>query len=442
MIYKINVYLTQTNDFNEKYTAFFKLIDNKYKILSKEYIFYDNTNFENYNPKSINSYIELEINSNSREFETEFSDLCTNYSFIKNFTINQFGYNLSNDQTISITPDQLNRLVDTIDKLFYIRKNIFDNLKNRNIENIQSILNDLSNTKYKLKSNVISLRFTDLQKELENIETYLHEYSRKHGIDCNISFSTNIQKIDKLIFSKLKPCILSIFNLFINEELELKKKSIDYRPCDINIYFSQKFNKLSILIKNSHIKQYIDFNLYSRILENESINLSKDIRKNEKEMSLINYFKTINELNGRIYLDENYNIVSKIRLNYLNLNALVVKNDNIHLVIDKNSCEKLIDFDDNNIYYLNDTKYYGYDNYKFPIINYVDNASNVLILKIDKGRYAFLVNKVLYEQNLFVRTFNTQNGIYLGYCLLKDTKKAYIINLKSLLLERKNEKKY
>lgn len=102
----------------KKYTAFFKLIDNKYKILSKEYIFYDNTNFENYNPKSINSYIELEINSNSREFETEFSDLCTNYSFIKNFTINQFGYNLSNDQTISITPDQLNRLVDNIDKLF------------------------------------------------------------------------------------------------------------------------------------------------------------------------------------------------------------------------------------------------------------------------------------------------------------------------------------
>lgn len=100
--------------------------------------------------------------------KTEFSDLCTNYSFIKNFTINQFGYNLSNDQTISITPDQLNRLVDNIDKL-YIRKNIFDNLKNRNIENIQSILNDLSNTKYKLKLNVISLRFTDLQKELENI---------------------------------------------------------------------------------------------------------------------------------------------------------------------------------------------------------------------------------------------------------------------------------
>lgn len=180
--------------------------------------------------------------------------------------------------------------------------------------------------------------------------------------------------------------------------------------------------------------------MYSRILESESLNLSKDIRKNEKEMSLINYFKTINELNGRIYLDENYNIVSKIRLNYLNLNALVVKNDNINLVIDKNSCENIIDFDDNNIYYLNDTKYYGHDNYKFPIINYVDNASSVLILKIDKGRYAFLVNKVLYEQNLFVRTFNTQNGIYLGYCLLKDTKKAYIINLKSLLLERKNEK--
>lgn len=32
---------------------------------------------------------------------------------------------------------------------------------------------------------------------------------------------------------------------------------------------------------------------------------------------------------------------------------------------------------------------YGYDNYKFPIINYVDNASNVLILKIDKGDMLF-----------------------------------------------------
>lgn len=83
-------------------------------------------------------------------------------------------------------------------------------------------------------------------------------------------------------------------------------------------------------------------------------------------MSLINYFKTINELNGRIYLDENYNIVSKIRLNYLNLNALVVKNDNIHLVIDKNSCEKLIDFDDNNIYYLNDAKCMGMITINFP----------------------------------------------------------------------------
>lgn len=55
------------------------------------------------------------------------------FILLKNFTIDNLGIICQMTKLISITPDQLNRLVINDDKLFYIRK-YFDNLKNRNIK--------------------------------------------------------------------------------------------------------------------------------------------------------------------------------------------------------------------------------------------------------------------------------------------------------------------
>ena len=45
----------------------------------------------------------------------------------------------------------------------------------------------------------------------------------------------------------------------------------------------------------------------------------------------------------------------------------------------------------------------------------------------------------IYKEKIFVRHINDMSGDFIGDCLLKDTKKAYILNLAKYLESRTNE---
>lgn len=442
MKYKLNIYFKNTENFEISISNFFSSLEKICKILSKQFIYYNNVGLEEFNPKSINCFIEISVVTNNSKLDYFISKMINDYPFITNYILKK-DCDTSTEETISITQNQLNDIIDNIDKLFYIRKDLDDNLKHLDSnkkEHISNTLKNLSLTKYNLKSSVLSLRFVDLTTEFEEIKNILIDYAKSYGIDFKIHFNTNDIELDKLIYSKLKNSLISILSLFINEELELKQKNIEYTNAIISINCYQELNEFKLNISNNHLKFYNDFDIYTQIFENDFSYNCVDIAKQEKEMTLINYNNTIKQLNGRIYIDENCNIVTNIKLDFLKLFALIIKIDFTHYAIDKTYIEDIIEFDNSSIFELDNNRYYGYKNYKFPILNEISNPKNILIVKIDNNRYAYPVHRILYEEKIFATQLSAGNSMILGYSLLKDTKKAHILNLKSILLEKKMKK--
>ena len=71
-----------------------------------------------------------------------------------------------------------------------------------------------------------------------------------------------------------------------------------------------------------------------------------------------------------------------------------------------------------------------------PILNSVTNPKFAIQICIKLQNFILLVNDVLYEEKIFVRPIENDNNNFIGECLLKDTKKAYILNLASYLERR------
>lgn len=435
MLYKLTITFKKDYDIEKiNILDFFKKIKESFNVISKEYVFLDNNiSFNDYVPDKINCFLEFIISFDGNNIDELVKKFLSDFDFILDYILIKLSEVESKKDEFSINSSQINNLVNNIDKLFYIRKDLQEMskfIRKDKKDEYYRLIKNLSLTKYYLKDETFNLRMINVTNELKNIQSRLVEYAKTFGIDFQLNYDiNNTITMDKILFFAIKPSLISLLYAFIHEENEKRQKNIEKKEFIVSINFIQDFNKIKIIINNPNIQ----YNLaYTNIAKNDFYS----IKENELELSFLNYKHIIESKDGRLYIDEDSNIVTKLPLNFLTLNCYIIKTALGYFAIDKTKVINVFKYNKDNVVSINNVKYFKISSFEMPILNSVTNPKFAIQICIKLQNFILLVNDVLYEEKIFVRPIENDNNNFIGECLLKDTKKAYILNLASYLERR------
>lgn len=460
MNYKINIFLKKDIDLsNPEIMEFITKFNEQFEVINENFIFYDKNSIEYYNELKLNTYLQYYVNSNNQK---DISLFLEKYNFINKFSISANNIK-DNNENIIINIGQINRLVESIDKLFFIRKEFQEMQKyldEEKKEKYSKLLKDLSLTKYSLKKETINLRIVDLYEKLNKIDKTLQEYGQLFGLDLKLNFKITNLKLDKILFSNIQSSLIDVLYNIILSEVDRKNKKLNYSKNHvfiINLLLKQEFNKVKIEISaNKHKldydqilerlideriieknKNYQKNEIYNLIFTNDFLASSKDPEIKERELALLNFYNTVKSLNGKMYIKNNENdeiiYIAKIPIQFLILSATIIKIKDNYYAIETDCIEDISDFRINNIIKVNSFKYYKNNKTELPIMNMYDDAKKALTVVIKNQRHIFLVDDILYQEQIFVRPLQVNSDIYIGDCLLKDNKRAYIIDFEKYM---------
>lgn len=435
MLYKLTITFKKDYDIEKiNILDFFKNIKESFNVISKEYVFLDNNiSFNDYVPDKINCFLEFIISFDSNNIDELVKKFLSYFDFILDYILIKLSEVESKKDEFSINSSQINNLVNNIDKLFYIRKDLQEMsrfIRKDKKDEYYRLIKNLSLTKYYLKDETFNLRMINVTNELKNIQSRLVEYAKTFGIDFQLNYDiNNTITMDKILFFAIKPSLISLLYAFIHEENEKRQKNIEKKEFIVSINFIQDFNKIKIIINNPNIQNNL---AYTNIAKNDFYS----IKENELELSFLNYKHIIESKDGRLYIDEDSNIVTKLPLNFLTLNCYIVKTALGYFAIDRTKVINVFKYNKNNVVSVNTIKYFKISSFEMPILNSVTNPKFAIQICIKLQNFILLVNDVLYEEKIFVRPIENDNNNFIGECLLKDTKKAYILNLASYLERR------
>lgn len=435
MLYKLTITFKKDYDIEKiNILDFFKNIKESFNVISKEYVFLDNNvSFNDYVPDKINCFLEFIISFDGNNIDELIKKFLSDFDFILDYILIKLSEVESKKDEFSINSSQINNLVNNIDKLFYIRKDLQEMsrfIRKDKKDEYYRLIKKLSLTKYYLKDETFNLRMINVTNELQNIQSRLVEYAKTFGIDFQLNYDiNNTITMDKILFFAIKPSLISLLYAFIHEENEKRQKNIEKKEFIVSINFIQDFNKIKIIINNSNIQNNL---AYTNIAKNDFYS----IKENELELSFLNYKHIIESKDGRLYIDEDSNIVTKLPLNFLTLNCYIIKTALGYFAIDKTKVINVFKYNKDNVVSINNVKYFKISSFEMPILNSVTNPKFAIQICIKLQNFILLVNDVLYEEKIFVRPIENDNNNFIGECLLKDTKKAYILNLASYLERR------
>lgn len=435
MLYKLTITFKKDYDIEKiNILDFFKKIKESFNVISKEYVFLDNNiSFNDYVPDKINCFLEFIISFDGNNIDELVKKFLSDFDFILDYILIKLSEVESKKDEFSINSSQINNLVNNIDKLFYIRKDLQEMskfIRKDKKDEYYRLIKNLSLTKYYLKDETFNLRMINVTNELKNIQSRLVEYAKTFGIDFQLNYDiNNTITMDKILFFAIKPSLISLLYAFIHEENEKRQKNIEKKEFIVSINFIQDFNKIKIIINNPNIQNNL---AYTNIAKNDFYS----IKENELELSFLNYKHIIESKDGRLYIDEDSNIVTKLPLNFLTLNCYIVKTALGYFAIDRTKVINVFKYNKNNVVSVNTIKYFKISSFEMPILNSVTNPKFAIQICIKLQNFILLVNDVLYEEKIFVRPIENDNNNFIGECLLKDTKKAYILNLASYLERR------
>lgn len=435
MLYKLTITFKKDYDIEKiNILDFFKNIKESFNVISKEYVFLDNNvSFNDYVPDKINCFLEFIISFDGNNIDELIKKFLSDFDFILDYILIKLSEVEIKKDEFSINSSQINNLVNNIDKLFYIRKDLQEMsrfIRKDKKDEYYRLIKNLSLTKYYLKDETFNLRMINVTNELQNIQSRLVEYAKTFGIDFQLNYDiNNTITMDKILFFAIKPSLISLLYAFIHEENEKRQRNIEKKEFIVSINFIQDFNKIKIIINNPNIQ----YNLaYTNIAKNDFYS----IKENELELSFLNYKHIIESKDGRLYIDEDSNIVTKLPLNFLTLNCYIIKTALGYFAIDKTKVINVFKYNKDNVVSINNVKYFKISSFEMPILNSVTNPKFAIQICIKLQNFILLVNDVLYEEKIFVRPIENDNNNFIGECLLKDTKKAYILNLASYLERR------
>ena len=491
-MYKKQLGANMINTFENKLTIHFKndydveyinidLLDSEieefFYVISKDYLLDRNETMTDFDPKKVNMSVEYHLGMFEKGQETKLKEIIEKFDFIQSYNIVLTKLEKENDEKIEIEISKLDSLFQRMDEIIKI-KNGIDSLKDlsfrEGIDKYNELTQQFSEYKEKLEKNIISLRMSDLKKEVEGINDIIQEYAKVLNKEIKFNVEGLDINIDKVVFSKIKKHIIDLlFNSLIygietKQERQMYEKEING---NLNLKFRQEFNEIVIEISDDGRGIDVDY-IYMRALKSGLLKLDKnytneeilssifhpemsstnEIEENkERDLSVTIFYNIIKSLNGDIKVETEKNkftkYVVRIPLDFIVIKGQTIRINNKYFVIPKDIIVKELDVDQSRITYHFQTNFYRYHSKEYPIImipSYITGipeemylqSKKILMLTISNVEYVIFVDYIESVEEMLVRKIEDNNKLYeifLGNVLLNNESTALVFNMKKIL---------
>ena len=465
----LDIFFKESKNLND-YEFLEKEIEENFQITYKKYIFLEDDIFDDYDPENINMRLNYVLYLDDT---VKLERILKRYDFVQKYNISYTDESEKENDFVEIKISKLNNILDQTANIVLIKNNLESFKKYLSLEKqdeFEEVIDQISKYRENINKIIINSRVVDLKEEVRKIESIIIDYSKILNKEIQFKVKGLKINIDKYIFNKIKDHIINVFvnsilyGIESGEERQLYEK--DKRGL-LTLLFKQEFGE--IVVEMIDDGQGIDVEeIYQRAEKSGLIDKNKTYTKEEilntifkpeisltnkkdenieRDLTLSNFYNTVDELGGSIKAESEKNkytvITVRIPLSFILTESLLVKAGDINYAFPFSSVEKTIKIEKKNFSYVSDYMYYSLDNVDYPVLKIPDellgNKQKMLnygiILSISSEKYIFLVDYIGEIEELVPRKINIDNKLYnsfLGAAILKNEEIVLILDVKKI----------
>ena len=465
----LDIYFKESKNLND-YEFLEKEIEENFQITYKKYIFLEDDIFDDYDPENINMRLNYVLYLDDT---VKLEKILKRYDFVQKYNISYTDESEKENDFVEIKISKLNNILDQTANIVLIQNNLESFKKHILFEKrdeFEEIINQISKYRENINKIIINSRVVDLREEVKKIELLILDYSKILNKEIRFIVKGLKINIDKYIFNKIKDHIINVFvnsilyGIESREERQLYEKD---KRGQLNLIFKQEFGE--IVVEMTDDGQGIDeVEIYQRAEKSGLIDKNKNYTKDEilntifkpemsltnkkdenieRDLTLSNFYNTVDELGGSIKVESEKSkfttITVRIPLSFILTESLLVKAGDINYAFPFSSVEKTIKIEKKNFSYISDYMYYSLENIDYPVLKipdeFLENKQKIpnygIILNISSEKYIFLVDYVGEIEELVPRKINIKNKLYnsfLGAAVLKNEEIVLILDVKKV----------
>lgn len=469
----IDIYFFETKKLDE-YELLEKEIEEHFKISYKKYIFLEDNIFDNFEPEKINMKLNYGIIlDNLQKLEKIFEK----YDFIQKYNITYLDDSIKENDFVEIKISKLNSILEQTANVVSIQRSLESFQKYIDYEKqdeYKELIEKIGKYRENINKIIINSRVVDLREETKKIKSVVLDYSRIINKDINFIVRGLKTNIDKYIFYKIKDHIINVFVNSILYGIESEDERLLYEKIkkgQLILSFKQEFGEIVIEmfddgqgIDESEIfqraeksgiidikRQYTKEEILRMVFKPEISLTNKKEENKERDLTLSNFYNTIQELGGEIKIESKkteYTMITvRIPLSFMLTESLIIKAGNVNYGIPFSLVEKTIKIERTNFSYISDYTYYMFENEEYIVLQIPDELLEQrgkspdygIILNISGEKYIFLADYIDNIEELIPQKLAVNSKIYnsfLGAAILKNEEIALILDMKNVSKNR------
>ena len=370
----LDIYFKESKNLND-YEFLEKEIEENFQITYKKYIFLEDDIFDDYDPENINMRLNYVLYLDDT---VKLEKILKRYDFVQKYNISYTDESEKENDFVEIKISKLNNILDQTANIVLIKNNLESFKKYLSLEKqdeFEEVIDQISKYRENINKIIINSRVVDLKEEVRKIESIIIDYSKILNKEIQFKVKGLKINIDKYIFNKIKDHIINVFvnsilyGIESGEERQLYEK--DKRGL-LTLLFKQEFGE--IVVEMIDDGQGIDVEeIYQRAEKSGLIDKNKTYTKEEilntifkpeisltnkkdenieRDLTLSNFYNTVDELGGSIKAESEKNkytvITVRIPLSFILTESLLVKAGDINYAFPFSSVEKTIKIEKKN----------------------------------------------------------------------------------------------
>ena len=469
----LDIYFRKSEDINN-YEFLEREIEENFMPGYKKYVFLEDNIFDNFEPEKINMKLSYGMFlSDTRKLER----ILGKYRFVLKYNIAYLDDSAEENDYVELKISRLNNILAQSAGIISIQRGLEEFSRYIDYEK-QDEYKDLVEKVGKYRENInkviLNSRVVNLKEEVRKIEKIIRDYSKI--INKDIDFNVKGLKInfDRYIFYKIKDHIINVFVNSVIYGIESQDERLLYeknKKGQLTLIFKQEFGEIVIemlddgqgidemeILQRAQESGMVDIN--RKYTKEEILNLvfkpemsltNKKEENKERDLTLSNFYNTVEELGGQIKIESKKTqytlITARIPLKFILTETLLIKSGNVNYAIPFSVVEKTIKTDKVNFSHISDYIYYMYENEEYLVLQIPEKLKKEsrgksgygIILNISGEKYIFLADHIGSLEEVVPQKINMDNKDYkafLGASILKNGEIALVLDMKNISKNR------
>ena len=469
----LDIYFRDSDDI-DRYELLEREIEEQFMPGYKKYIFLEDSIFDNFEPEKINMKLSYGLFLNdTRRLEK----ILNKYKFVQKHNITYLDDSAEDNDYVELKISRLNSILAQSAGIMSIQRGLEGFQKYIDYEKqdeYKDLVEKIGKYRESINKVILNSRVVNLKEEVKKIEKIIYDYAKI--INKDIDFIVRGLKInfDRYIFYKIKDHIINVFVNSVIYGIESQDERLLYeknKKGQLALTFKQEFGEIVIemlddgqgiddmeIFQRAEKAGMVDIN--KKYTKEEILNLvfkpemsltNKKEENKERDLTLSNFYNTVEELGGQIKIESKKTqytlITARIPLKFILTETLLIKAGNVNYAVPFSLVEKTIKTAKINFSHISDYTYYMFENEEYLVLQAPEKfrkencgkSGYGIILNISGEKCIFLADYIGGLEEVVPQKINVDNKDYrafLGASILKNGEIALVLDMKNISKNR------